>query len=79
MKEIVVGTGNPAKLQMVQSALIPLDIRVKGTKDIGLSLEVVEDGKTAEENARKKSTAYANAAGRPVLSIDNSLYLDGLS
>ena len=33
---------------------------------------------TAQANARKKSLAYAGALGRPVLSMDNALYLRGL-
>ncbi len=38
-----------------------------------------EDGTTAQENARAKALAYAKAAGRPVFSMDNALYLDGLA
>lgn len=78
MKEIVIGTGNPAKKKAVQSALAPLGILVKGSDDLGLALDITEDGSTAQENARKKSLAYARAAGQPVLSIDNALYLEGL-
>ena len=39
---------------------------------------VVEDGTTAQENARKKAIAYAKALGRLVLSMDNALYFDDL-
>jgi XTP/dITP diphosphohydrolase len=79
MVELIVGTSNPAKKQMIRSALAPLDIVVRGTDDIGISLEINEDGATAQENARKKSLAYAQALGRSVLSIDNALYLQGLT
>lgn len=78
MKELIIGTSNPAKIGMVQSALLPLDIKVRGTKALGLSLNIIEGGQTAQENARKKSLAYAEALGRLVLSIDNALYLEGL-
>lgn len=78
MYEIVIGTGNPAKKKAVQAALAPLGIAVLGTDDLNLVLDVLEDGATAQENARKKSLAYARALGRPVLSIDNALYMDGL-
>jgi inosine/xanthosine triphosphate pyrophosphatase family protein len=79
MNEIVIGTSNPAKKQMIQSALLPLRIVVRGTDDYGIALDVEEDGATAQANARKKSLAYAQALGRPVLSMDNTLYLDGLT
>jgi hypothetical protein len=78
MHELIVGTTNPAKLQMIRDALAPLGIRVKGTHDLGISLHVDENGLTAQENARKKSVAYAQASGQRVLSIDNALYLAGL-
>ena len=79
MQEIVVGTSNPAKKQMIQSALLPLGITVRGTDDYGIALDVEEDGRTALANARKKALAYAQALGRPVLSLDNTLYLHGLA
>jgi len=78
MQELIVGTSNLAKLQMIRDALAPLSIRVKGAHDLGIILDVDEDGWTAQENARKKSVAYARATGQRVLSIDNALYLDGL-
>lgn len=78
MRRIVIGTGNPAKKQAVQSALQPVNIRVVGTDELNVTLDIVEDGATVQENARKKSLAYAQAIGQPVLSIDNALYLDGL-
>ena len=50
-----------------------------GTDNLGIVLEIEEDGTTAQENARKKSLLYARAVGQPVLSLDNALYLQGLS
>lgn len=64
---------------MVQAALAPMGVAVKGTDDIGIQITIIEDGVTAQDNARKKSLIYARAASKPVLSIDNALYLDGLS
>ncbi|MBN1169023.1 hypothetical protein JXA63_03985 [Candidatus Woesebacteria bacterium] len=79
MKELLVGTSNPAKVEQVRGALSPLeDILVVGVEDKAELPEVVEDGETAQENARKKSIAYAEALGTTVLSMDNALYFDGL-
>lgn len=78
LQEIVIGTSNPAKVAQIRGALRGLDLKVSSISDYGVSLDVVEDGKTAQENAKKKSVAYAQALGRPVLSMDNALYLDPL-
>lgn len=78
MKEIVFGTTNEAKIKQVRGALVPAGIAVEGVKDKSILPEVVEDGKTASENARKKSLAYAKALGRTVFSMDNALYFEGL-
>lgn len=79
MKELIIGTGNPAKKILVRAALAPLNLEIKGTDDFDLRLDIEENGHTALENARKKSLAYAQTLNRSVLSIDNALYLDGLS
>lgn len=78
MKEIIFGTTNPAKLIHVQAALDPLGIKVRGLAGFENLPKVVEDGETAQENARKKALAYCQAIGRPILSMDNALYIDGL-
>lgn len=78
MKELIIGTGNAAKKKAIGSVLIPLGLTIRGTDDLGITLEIPEDGATARENARKKSLLYAQAAGQPVLSVDNALYLEGL-
>jgi inosine/xanthosine triphosphate pyrophosphatase family protein len=77
--QLAIGTGNPAKIQMVQSALIPLQIQVVSAGELGVTLEIEEDGRTAQENSRKKSLLYAATLKQPVLSTDHALYLDGLS
>jgi XTP/dITP diphosphohydrolase len=76
--ELVFGTGNRAKVAQVQGALEPLGIRVLSIKELGIELDVPEDGATAQENARAKAQAYALASGGTVFSMDNALYLNGL-
>jgi XTP/dITP diphosphohydrolase len=79
MKEIIFGTTNEAKIKQVRGALSPAGISVEGIPDKESLPEVLEDGKTAVENARKKAMAYAKALNRIVFSMDNALYLEGLS
>ena len=78
MKEIIFGTANPGKIAHVQAALSPLNIKVLGLSEFGDFPDVEEDGKTPQENSKKKAMVYCKAIGRPVLSMDNALYIDGL-
>lgn len=79
MKKIILGTTNPSKLVHAQAALDPLGIKVNGLKNFNNLLEIKEDGKTPQENARKKAIFYCKAIGKPVLSMDNALYINGLA
>lgn len=78
-KELVFGTKNMGKIVQMQGALAPYGIRVIGIDAFGEVPEVEEDGVTLLDNATKKATIYAATVGRQVLSMDNGLYLDGLS
>lgn len=79
MKEIIFGTSNPAKITQVKGALAGLEIDIKGLDGFDNLPDVIEDGQTAQENARIKALAFAKATGKIVFSMDNALYLDGLS
>lgn len=79
MKKLVIGTTNPAKIAQVRDALVSIGIQVEGVADKKLLPEVVEDGTTVQENARKKAIVYAKALGQTVISMDNALFLDGLA
>ena len=73
------GTGNPAKLNAMKKRLSGLGITIVGLKDLGCEIpEIVEDGKTPLENARKKAVAYFEAFRIPVFSCDSGLYIDGV-
>lgn len=79
MKKIIFGTTNEAKIKQIRGALAPAGIIVNGVLDKSLLPEVVEDGKTASENARKKSLTFAKALNQTVFSMDNALYFEGLT
>ena len=77
--KLLYGTGNPAKLNAMKKRLSGLGITLVGLKDLGCEIpEVVEDGKTPLENARKKAVAYFEAFRIPVFSCDSGLYIDGV-
>jgi len=78
MKKLIIGTTNEAKVDQIRGALMSVGIETCGLpKDIVLP-SIVEDGENAKDNARKKASTFARALNQRVLSMDNSLYLDGL-
>ena len=79
MNTLVMGTTNPAKIAQIRDALALIGISVTGVVDKNTLPHVEEDGATVQENARKKASTYAKALGVRVLSMDNALFLDGLS
>src|SRR3990167_2823884 len=79
MKQLIMGTTNLAKIAQVRDALVSIDIQVEGVTNKKLLPEVIEDGNTVQENARKKAVVYAKALGQTVISMDNALFLDGLA
>lgn len=78
IKELIFGTTNQAKVLQISGVLTPAGINIEGVADKSMLPEVIEDGKTANENARKKALAYAKALGKTVFSMDNALYINGL-
>ena len=79
--KLLYGTGNPAKLDAMRHRLAGLGIELIGLKDLGgvKQPEIIEDGKTPLENARKKVEAYFNALHMPVFSCDSGLYFDNVA
>ena len=69
--KLLYGTGNPAKLDAMRHRLAGLGIELIGLKDLGgvKQPEIIEDGKTPLENARKKAEAYFNALHMPVIPV----------
>jgi XTP/dITP diphosphohydrolase len=71
--KILLATRNPGKLREVRNLLSPKGIQVESLSEFEIPVEIVEDGATFLENARKKAWAIAEAAGLPVLADDSGL------
>lgn len=75
--KIVIATSNPGKFAEL-SEMLDMDIHWKSLSDFeGLS-EVIEDGQTFIENARKKAIEYALQTGCWVIADDSGLAIDAL-
>lgn len=77
--KLLFGTGNPAKLEAMRRRLKILDIELIGLKDLKQEIpDIIEDGKTPLENAKKKAFGYYHAFHMPVFSCDSGMYIDKL-
>jgi XTP/dITP diphosphohydrolase len=74
---ILVATTNPGKVRELR-AMLDADVQWKDLADFPQLGEVVEDGATFAENARKKATEYARATGLWTLADDSGLVVDAL-
>lgn len=60
MKKIIIASNNSHKIEEIKNILIDLPFEIKSLKDENIDIDVVEDGSTFEENARKKADTIAN-------------------
>ena len=75
---LLIATNNQGKIEELQQLLSDLNIELVTPSQIGLDLEVVEDGVTYAENAAKKAVAFAQASGLISLADDTGLEVDTL-
>jgi len=79
MRRILIATSNPGKLRDFAGAAASHGVAVAALPNFSSLPTVVEDGKTFEENARKKAQEYSLAApGEIVLADDSGLEIDAL-
>lgn len=74
-RKVLIGTTNPSKIQWLSDYLreIP-DIECVTLKELGVTIEPSEEGRTPEENALLKALAYHQATGLAVIGHDSGLY-----
>ena len=79
MKKVIFATGNEGKMKEIREILGDLDIELLSLKDAGIHADIVEDGKTFEENAQIKARTICNLTGEIVLADDSGLEIDYLN
>jgi XTP/dITP diphosphohydrolase len=75
---LLLATNNKGKVAEIKDLLAGLGLDLLTPADIGLNLEVAEDGETYAENATKKALAFAQASGLVALGDDSGLEVDAL-
>jgi len=78
-RRVLVATSNPGKLRDFAGAAASYGIMIANIPHFSSLPEVVENGNTFEENARKKAESYSLAVpGELVLADDSGLEIDAL-
>ncbi len=75
---LILGTRNPKKLQELQEILADLPLELADLTRFPNAPEVVEDGMTFEDNARKKASEVAKTLRAWVLAEDSGLVVPAL-
>jgi XTP/dITP diphosphohydrolase len=76
--KLLLASYNQGKLDELQALLADVALELISPTSLNLSLEVVEDGLTYQENAAKKALAFAQAAGCLSLADDSGLEVQAL-
>ena len=75
-RKIIFATKNQGKIKEVKTILADIDAEIITMAEAKIDIDVIEDGKTFEENALKKAVEIMQASGCIVLSDDSGLEID---
>ena len=78
MNRLLLATNNPGKVRELRRLLADEPFATATTADLGLALDVVEDGDGYAENATLKARAFAQAGRRLALADDSGIEVDAL-
>jgi len=76
--QLLVASNNAYKLQELRDVLAGVPFDLVAPADVGLDLNVPEDGATYAENATRKARAFAAASGLLTLADDSGLEVQAL-
>lgn len=78
-KKIIFATGNQDKMREIREIYADLGYEILSMKEVGIEMDITEDGKTFEENARIKAQAVATRCDAIVFADDSGLEIDYLN
>lgn len=79
MNKIIFATSNLGKMKEIKEILNDLNCEILSMKEAGINIDILEDGKTFEENAIIKAKSIAKIANCIVLADDSGLEVDYLN
>lgn len=77
--QLLIATNNKGKVKELQALLKTVNVQLITPAEINLTLDVIEDGKTYQENAGKKAIEFSQASGLLSLADDSGLEVDALN
>jgi XTP/dITP diphosphohydrolase len=78
MNELLIASNNTNKLGEIKAILGDLQVRLLMPSDLGITIDVLEDGNSYYENALKKAQAFFTHSGRVTLADDSGLEVEAL-
>lgn len=78
MKRLIFATGNQGKMREIREILGDSIPEILSMKEAGIEADIVEDGKTFEENALIKARAVSKAGNIMAMADDSGLEVDCL-
>ena len=76
METIIFATKNKGKIKEINAILADMDVNVISMEEAGITIDVVEDGTTFEENSMKKAVQIMEVSGKITLADDSGLEID---
>ncbi|KXG76510.1 XTP/dITP diphosphatase [Thermotalea metallivorans] len=79
MGRVVIASKNKHKVEEIKAILKEFPLEIKSMDEVGLEhLEIIEDGKTFEENSMKKAKEVMGLTGSIAMADDSGLEVDAL-
>lgn len=78
MKELLLASANPGKIEEIRKLLSGIGIQVKSLTDVGFKEDIEESGSTFLENARIKARELASRFAGGIVADDSGLEVDAL-
>lgn len=75
-KRMIFATTNEGKMREIRMIMADLGLEIFSLKDLGIKVDIEENGKTFEENAIIKAKAICEMTGEMVLADDSGLEVD---
>lgn len=76
MKRLIFATGNQGKMREIREILGDCIPEILSMKEAGIDVDIIEDGKTFEENALIKARAVSKARNIMAMADDSGLVVD---
>ncbi|NLI90305.1 MAG: RdgB/HAM1 family non-canonical purine NTP pyrophosphatase [Epulopiscium sp.] len=76
MKTIIFATKNKDKVKEIREIMSNINVNIITMEEAGIDIDVIEDGQTFEENARKKAEEIMKESGHIVMADDSGLEID---